>query len=90
MMPNPEDDKDRTAKTYWLDQPRNVDRLVYGLFVVCGLLVLADFFFDKHTHFIFEGWFGFFAWFGFIGCVGLVLLAKEMRRVVKRDEDYYD
>lgn len=84
------DDKERSDKVYWLDQPRNVDRLVHGLMLVCGLLVLADLFYHKHTHFGFEGWFGFFAWFGFIGCVGLVLLAKEMRRVVKRDEDYYD
>ena len=89
-MPSPQDDNERTGKAYWLDQPRNVDRLVYGLFAVCGLLVLADLFYDKHTHFAFEGWFGFFAWFGFIGCVGLVLLAKAMHRVVKRDEDYYD
>ena len=89
-MSGSSDKNDRTEKTYWLDQPRNVDRLVYGLVLICALLTLADFFYHKHTHFGFEGWFGFFAWFGFIGCVGLVLLAKEMRRVVKRDEDYYD
>ena len=89
-MPSHEDKTDRTEKTYWLDQPRNVDRLVYGLVLICGLLLLADFFYHKHIHFAFEGWFGFFAWYGFVVCVGLVLLAKEMRRVVKRDEDYYD
>ena len=27
-MPSFEDDNDRTGKAYWLDQPRNVDRLV--------------------------------------------------------------
>jgi len=89
-MPSPADNKDRNDKVYWLDQPRNVDRLVYALALICGLLMLADFFYHKHIHFAFEGWFGFFAWFGFVGCVALVLLAKEMRRVVKRDEDYYD
>lgn len=89
-MSEPADKQARTEKTYWLDQPRNVDRLVYGLVVICMLLTLADFFYHKHTHFAFEGWFGFFAWFGFIGCVALVVLAKEMRRIVMRDEDYYD
>lgn len=89
-MADPTDKQQQTAKVYWLDNPRNVNRLVYGLVLICTLLVLADFFYHKHTHFEFEGWFGFFAWFGFVGCVGLVLLAKEMRRLVKRDEDYYD
>ncbi len=89
-MPGPTDDKDKTEKTHWLDQRRNVDRLVYGLVAICALLVVADLFYHKHTHFAFEGWFGFFAGFGFVMCVILVLLAKEMRKIVKRDEDYYD
>jgi hypothetical protein len=89
-MPSHADKTERTGKRYWLDQPGNVDRLVRGLVLICGLLLLADFFYHKEVHFAFEGWFGFFGWFGFSVCVALVLLAKEMRRVVKRDEDYYD
>lgn len=89
-MPNATDKKEEIHKTYWLDRPRNVDLLVYALVLVCALLVLADFFYEKKVHFAFEGWFGFFAWFGFTVCVALVLLAKEMRRLIKRDEDYYD
>ena len=89
-MPSHADKHERTEKTYWLDQPRNVNRLVYGLVLICGVLLLADFFYHKHIHFAFEGWFGFFAWYGFLVCVGLVLLAKALRRIVKRDEDYYD
>ena len=79
-----------TEKHYWLDDKRNVDKIVYALVAVCALLFVADFFYHKHTHFGFEGWFGFFAWYGFIVCVGLVLAAKEMRKFLKRDEDYYD
>ena len=75
--------------SYWLDKPGNVNRLVYGLCAVCAGLVLLDFLYHKHTSFPFENWFGFFAWFGFIACVALVLLAKQMRKIVKRDEDYY-
>ena len=33
---------------------------------------------------------GFYAFYGFIGCVVLVLLATAMRKVLMRDEDYYD
>lgn len=76
-------------KRYWLDHSGNIDRLVYGLYAVCAALMLFDFFYHKHTYFPFENWFGFFGWFGFIACVALVLLAKQMRKIVKRDEEYY-
>lgn len=75
---------------HWLDRPRNVTRLVHGLYSLCGALLLADLFYEKQAHFAFERWFGFYAGFGFIACVSLVLLAKLLRRLVKRGEDYYD
>jgi hypothetical protein len=34
--------------------------------------------------------FGFYGWFGFVACVALVLIAKQLRRIVMRPEDYYD
>jgi hypothetical protein len=34
--------------------------------------------------------FGFYALYGFVACVLLVLLAAEMRKLVMRDEDYYE
>lgn len=74
----------------WLDDPRNVRRIVYALFTLCGLMILADLLYEKHPHFSFEGWFGFYGFFGFIGSFLLVLTAKEMRRVLRRDEDFYD
>jgi len=77
-------------RRYWLDEPRNVDRLVYALYAICAGLFLADRLYVKHPHFVFEGWFGFFAVFGFVACVALVLGARQMRRVVKRPEDYYE
>jgi hypothetical protein len=76
-------------RKYWLDDPRNVRKIVRALVVVCVLLVLLDFFYDKHAHFDPENWFGFYGFYGFIGCVGLVLAAKELRRLVMRPEDYY-
>jgi hypothetical protein len=74
----------------WLDDPHNVTRLVYGLVVCCALALAADLFYDKHPHFGFERWFGFYAVYGFVGSVGLVLVAKQLRRVLRRDEDYYE
>ena len=77
-------------KKYWLDDPRVVKGIICFVFVVCGLLVLADLFYDKRGHFDFEQWFGFYGFFGFAAFVGLVLVAKMMRVFVKREEDYYD
>lgn len=77
-------------KRYWLDEPRNVTKLVWGLVAVCGLLFVADALYEKHPHFAAEGWFGFYGIFGFVMCVGLVLGAKWMRTFLRRDEDYYD
>ena len=78
------------TRTYWLDNPANVERIVRALYLICAVLVVADFFVPKHGPFAIEHVFGFYAWFGFLACVGLVLAAKLMRRVLMRPEDYYD
>lgn len=80
----------RSDKKYWLDHSANVNKLILALVVVCTLLVLADGFYHKHVHFDFETWFGFYAWYGFGMCVALVLIAKQLRRVLQRKENYYD
>lgn len=77
-------------RKYWLDDPRNVTRICWALYVVCALLFLADGFYHKHPHFAVESWFGFYAIYGFFACVGLVLAAKVLRILLKRPEDYYD
>jgi len=74
----------------WLDHPRNVTRLVRGLYVLCGLAFLADLLYRKHPHFEVEHWFGFYAGFGFLASVTLVLTAKQLRKLLMRDEDYYE
>ncbi len=80
----------REDRTYWLDNPGNVTKVVWGLCGICGLLFLADAFYHKHPHFAAENIFGFYAIFGFVVCVALVLVAKWMRTFLMRREDYYD
>ena len=78
-------------RTYWLDDPKNVDKVVYGLYAICAIVGLLDLLrYKHHLHFGFEYWPGFFSIYGFVACVGLVLAAKQLRKVVMRDEDYYD
>ena len=77
-------------KRYWLDEPDNVNKLVYVLIAACAVFILADLFYTKHPLFDFEAWFGFYAWFGFLAYTCIVMLGKAWRRLVKRDEGYYD
>lgn len=73
----------------FVDKPRNVTRIVYGLYAVCGLLLVAELFISKKPYFEVEYVFGFYGWFGFVMCSLLVIGAKGMRVFLKRREDYY-
>jgi len=83
-------DKNARKRRYWLDDPANVRRLIWGLLAVCILVVAADLFYRKHVHYGFQHWLGFDGAFGFVSCVFLVLAAKQLRKILKRGEDYYD
>lgn len=76
-------------RQHWLDRPEHVTLLVRAVWVICGLLLLADLAYDKHVHFSFERWFGFFAFFGFGAYMLIVNGAKLLRRLVQRPENYY-
>lgn len=83
-------DRTNDDRRYWLDDPRNVRTVFRTLIAVCVLLLLADAAYEKEVELAAEGWFGFYGVFGFVACVGLVLIAKELRKLLKRDETYYD
>ena len=77
-------------RRYWLDEPRNVTKVVWALAAVCFGLFFADAFYSKHAIFSVESLFAFYGVFGFVVFVGLVLVAKWMRTFLMRPEDYYD
>lgn len=78
------------GKRFWLDDMRNVYKVFWALVVVCGALFLADAVYEKHVSLSFESWFGFYGLFGFLVSFALVLIARELRKILMRDEDYYD
>lgn len=80
----------KPQKTYWLDRKENVSKVYYVLCGVCVALFLGDALYHKHVHFDIEGWFGFYALYGGLGAWLLVETAKQMRKLLKRDEDYYE
>ena len=77
-------------KTYLFDNPRNVLRVVLSLVGVCVILAGLDLVLHRHVSHPWEAMLGFYAVYGFVACVLLVLLAKELRKVLIRKEDYYD
>jgi hypothetical protein len=78
------------GKRYLFDNPRNVRRVVRGLTWICVLLVGLELVVHRHLSHPWESLFGFYALYGFVACVLLVLLAAEMRKLLMRDEDYYE
>ncbi len=80
----------RDEKQHLFDKPENVNRLLRGFYVLCGVLFALDFVVHRHVYLDWERLPGFYAIFGFVACVLLVLIAKEMRKVLMRKEDYYD
>lgn len=85
MSPPPAPDERR----YWLDDAKNVRKIVYALMAVSALAFLGSALYLSHG-FEVEGIFGFYGIYGFVACVALVMIAKAMRTVLMRRETYYD
>jgi len=81
---------EQDQKEYFFDKPKNVKRVLFGFYVICAILVIVDFVVHRHIGFAWEKIPAFYAIYGFVACVVLVVLAKEMRKIVMRKEDYYD
>lgn len=77
-------------KEHFFDKPENVQRVLKGFYAICIILVIADFVVHRHISLSWEEIPAFYAIYGFIACVVLVVIAKEMRKVIMRKEDYYD
>lgn len=78
-----------TEPQRWLDRPANTRKLFLALMVVCGGLLVWDVLHHQHGHFDFEEIFGFHAVFGFVAYCCIVGTAVQLRKILKRDEDYY-
>lgn len=78
-----------SEKPDFFDKPGNV-RMIIRVFVgLCAGLVVVDFLYHRHVTHPWENLWGFYAIYGFVACVILVLAAKEMRKLLMRDENYY-
>ena len=82
----------------WFEHKENIDKMLRVFWGLCALLFALDLidtlgiWHFKHPHegHVWQKFPGFFAIYGFVACVVLVEIAKQMRKVVMRDEDYYE
>lgn len=77
-------------KPDFFDKKENIAKIIKVFYVICALLVVVDFIVHRHIYHEWENIPAFYAIYGFIGCVVLVLIAKLMRKVLMKEEDYYD
>jgi hypothetical protein len=77
-------------KSYLFDNPENIQRLLRSFYVCCAILLMLDFVVHRHIDHPWQTVPGFYALYGFIGCVILVMVAKWMRTLLMRPEDYYE
>lgn len=74
---------------HWLERPKTIKRLWYGFVILLLLSVIAQFFVGSKGYFGIDGWLGFGAGFGFLACVAMVIIAKILGKVLKREESFY-
>ncbi|MDZ7686984.1 MAG: hypothetical protein U5O39_20180 [Gammaproteobacteria bacterium] len=80
---------DNERDMHWLVRPSTIRKLWWGFGAVLTLTVLAQLVFEFKGYFGIDGWLGFGAGFGFLSCLVMVLFAKGLGYVLKRDDAFY-
>ena len=78
-----------SGDNHWLVRPATIRKLWWGGCAVLALTVMAQFVWPVKDYFGIDGWPAFGAIFGFVSCVAMVLVAKGLGLVLKRQESYY-
>lgn len=73
----------------WVDKPGSANKIFWGLAIASIVAFLADFTYKKHGVFAVADIPGFYGIFGFVAFTALILMAKTLRVLIKRPEDYY-
>jgi hypothetical protein len=82
VNPRPNDDP-------WLVRPATI-RLLWRIFwAILALTVAAHALIKVKGYFGIDAWYGFGAAFGFLSCLLMVVVAKGLGLLLKRDETYY-
>jgi hypothetical protein len=82
--------KQATPDDHWLTRPENIRRVWVFFAAILAATVLAQSLVKVKGYFGIDAWFGFAAGFGFLCCVAMVLVAKALGFILKRNDHYYD
>ena len=74
----------------WLVRASTIRLLWRVSIVILALTVLAQLVIKVKGYFGIDAWFGFAAAYGFLACLAMVLVAKVLGALLKRDENYYN
>jgi hypothetical protein len=77
-------------KQHWLVRPGTIRVLWAAFLSILALTVLASLTTVMHARFWLDGTFAFNAWYGFVTCIGMILVAKLLGRLLHREDSYYD
>jgi hypothetical protein len=80
---------DDMQQDHWLTRPATIRKLWWCFSILLAFTVAAQLFVDVKGYFGVDGWTGFGAAFGFFSCLAMVLVAKGLGVLLKREEDYY-
>lgn len=85
--------KDPNEKPGWADTPGFRRAFLIGLFALGAIAIIAGFvpaWKKDHPHFSAEAFPVFFALYGFAAFTFIVLVGQHLRKLVGREETYYD
>lgn len=82
--------KQAATDDHWLERPENIRRIWLFFAAILAATVLAQALIKVKGYFGIDAWFGFAAGFGFLCCVAMVLVAKALGFILKRNDHYYD
>ena len=77
-------------KQHWLLRPGTIRLLWIGFALLLALTLLAGLLLSPHAYFGLVATLAFNAWYGFASCIGMILGAKALGRLLKRKDSYYD
>lgn len=79
----------RNPRPGLFERPAVINAIIGVLALSCLTLLIAEWFYAKHPHFGFDGWFGFYPMTGFAAYCFIVLSARALRPLLRRGENYY-
>lgn len=85
-----DDNNASEPRRHWLTRPKTIRGLWWGGSVLLAIVTLADLVVHGHAVFGIDGTFGFYSWYGLATCALMVVVAKALGVLLKREDTYYE